>query len=129
MSNIVTSIAPWLTVKNGAAAIEFYKSAFGAVETYHLEDPEGAVVSRLSVDGAAFWLSGEAHGNAGAEAVRDGSVRMILTVVNPDEIFAKAIAAGAAEIFAVGEEHGWRLGRIEDPFGYHWEIGYQLQDE
>jgi PhnB protein len=51
---------------------------------------------------------------------------MILTVPNPDAIFAQAIAAGATEIFPVGEEHGWRLGRLADPFGLHWEIGHQL---
>ncbi len=62
MSNaetIPTSIAPWLSVRNSARAVEFYKSAFGAIETYRLEDPDGNVVAKLSVDGAAFWLSDE----------------------------------------------------------------------
>jgi PhnB protein len=52
-----TSIAPWLNVRGGKRAIDFYKSAFGAVEVYHLEDPDGNPVSRLSVNGAEFWLS------------------------------------------------------------------------
>jgi PhnB protein len=51
---------------------------------------------------------------------------MILTIPNPDTIFAQAIAAGANQIFPVGEEHGWRLGRVADPFGLHWEIGHPL---
>ena len=58
-TSIVCSIAPMLSVRNGARAVEFYKSAFGAVEVYRVEDPGGAVVSRLSVAGAEFWLSDE----------------------------------------------------------------------
>jgi PhnB protein len=123
------SIVPWLSVRNGARAIEFYKSAFGAVEVYHLEDPGGGVVSRLSVDGAEFWVSGESPqgGKSGPEEVGGGSVRMILTVANPDAVFQRALAGGATEVFAVGEGHGWRLGRLVDPFGLHWEIGRPLE--
>lgn len=116
----VGSIAPWLSVRHGTAAIAFYKSAFGATEVYHIEDPGGAVVSRLSIDGAEFWLSDD------PEALGSESVRMILTVADPDSVFGDAIAAGASEIFPVGEAHGWRLGRLVDPFGYHWEIGRPL---
>jgi PhnB protein len=53
-------------------------------------------------------------------------VRMILTVVDPDAVFAKAVAAGAQVVVAVGEAYGWRLGRVVDPFGHHWEIGRPL---
>jgi PhnB protein len=48
---------------------------------------------------------------------------MILTVPDPDATIAKAIAAGAQQVFAVSEEHGWHIGRVIDPFGLHWEIG------
>ena len=53
---------------------------------------------------------------------------MILTVDDPDQLFTRAINAGATEIFPVGEEHGWRLGRVADPFGLHWEIGHMIAD-
>ena len=123
-----TSIAPWLSVRDGARAIAFYKSAFEATEVYRLEDPSGGLVVRLSVSGAEFWISAEPpkDGDASAESVGGGSVRMILTVADPDGVFAQALAAGASEIFPVGEGHGWRLGRLVDPFGLHWEIGHQL---
>src|SRR5579863_30943 len=121
---IPCSIAPWLTVRNGQQALRFYQQAFGAKVVYRLEDPDAGVVARLSVDGAEFWIS---DGEVGESAsLGGGSVRMILTVPDPDTLFAQALAAGASEIFPVGEEHGWRLGRLADPFGLHWEIGHPL---
>src|SRR5215470_9362514 len=118
-SAVVCSIAPMLSVRNGARAVEFYKAAFGAIEVFRIEDPGGAVVARLSVDGAEFWLSDESpeHGNFSPESLGGGSVRMVLTVPDPDAMFAKAIAAGAREVAPVEEAHGWRLGRVVDPFG------------
>jgi PhnB protein len=122
------SIAPWLSVRNGAHAVTFYKSAFGAIQVYRMEDPGGGVVARLSVHGAEFWVSAEApeHANFSPDPLGGGSVRMILTVPDPDAVFAAALKAGASEVFPVGEAHGWRLGRLVDPFGLHWEIGHPL---
>lgn len=122
------SLAPMLSVRNGKRAIEFYKAAFAAAEVYHFEDPGGAVVSRLSIAGAEFWLSDESpeHGNFSPETVHGSTTRLILTVPDPDAVVAQAIAAGAQEVFPIAEEHGWRLGRVLDPFGHHWEIGYLL---
>ena len=118
-----------LSVRNGARAVEFYKKAFGAVEVFHIQDPSGAVVSRLSLDGAEFWVADESpeHANFSPESLGGGSVRMILTVADPDAVFAKAVAAGAKEIVPVAEAYGWRLGRVVDPFGHHWEIGKPLK--
>lgn len=125
-TSIKTSIAPWLSVSDTAKALDFYKAAFGATEMYRMEEPEGVLqVARLSIDGAEFWIS-SAEPDAGA--VGGGTVRMILTVANPDALFVQALQAGATEIFPVGEEYGWRLGRLADPFGLHWEIGYQLSE-
>ena len=128
VTSISTSIAPWLTVNDGSKALDFYKAAFSAVETYRLEDPGGGIVARLSVDGAEFWLSSEspATGHRITGPLGGNNLRMILTVGNPDLVFQQAIQAGAKEIFPVGEGHGWRLGRLEDPFGLHWEIGHPL---
>ena len=116
---VACSIAPWLSVADGSRAISFYKVAFGATEVYRMEDPGGGIVARLSVDGAEFWLSGDSPG----ESTSGGPIRMILTVGDPDAVFRQALDAGASEIFPVGEGHGWRVGRIVDPFGHHWEIG------
>jgi PhnB protein len=129
--SVAYSIRPWLTVPNGVQAIEFYKSAFGATEVYRLEDPRGGVVARLSVEGAEFWLSGESPERGGSSPgfIVGRPVRMILTVPDPDGFFRQALAAGAWEVFPVGEGHGWRLGRLVDPFGHHWEIGRPLGED
>ena len=127
-ASVACSIAPMLSVRNGAAAVEFYKSAFGAIEVHRVEDPGGTVVSRLSVDDAEFWVSDESpeHGNYSQKSLGGGTVRMILTVPDPDAVFAQAVAAGALAIVPMEENYGWRLGRVVDPFGHHWEIGRPL---
>jgi PhnB protein len=120
--SIKTSIAPWLTVSDGKKAVAFYAAAFNASETYRLED-EGVFIVRLNINGAEFWISEDAaSGN-----LNGVNIRMILTASNPEEIFNKAIEADAKEIFPVGVDHGWKLGRIEDPFGLHWEIGHPVE--
>jgi PhnB protein len=53
---------------------------------------------------------------------------MILVVDDPDAAFARAVAAGAAVVHEVANEYGWRLGRVADPFGHHWEIGEPLSE-
>ena len=59
-----TSIAPMLSVRNGARAVEFYKSAFAALEVFRVEAPDGAVVCRLSVEGAEVWVADESPEHA-----------------------------------------------------------------
>jgi PhnB protein len=122
------SIAPMLSVRRGARAIEFYKDAFGAGELFRIDGEDGAVVARLSVEGAEFWVADESpeHLNFSPESLGGGSVRMVMTVEDPDAAFARAVAAGATVVQPVKNEYGWRLGRIVDPFGHHWEIGKPL---
>jgi PhnB protein len=115
-----TNIAPWLTVSDGLRALEYYKAAFGAVELYRLEDDtDRVVVAQLAIDQADFWLQEDRGFKPGDHE----GIRMILTVEDPDSVFTQAMAAGGIEIAAISEEHGWRIGRIADPSGHHWEIG------
>ena len=128
MSRVKTSIAPMLSVRNGAKAVDFYKAAFGAGELFRIDAPDGAVVARLSVDEAEFWVADESpeHFNFSPESVGGGTVRMVLTVEDPDAAFNRAVTAGATVVVPVKNDYGWRLGRIADPFGHHWEIGKPL---
>ena len=125
-----TGILPQLSVRRGRAAIEFYKSAFGAVEEYRVggSDDHEAVVAQLSVGGASFWVADESprHQNFSPESLGGSTTRMLLIVDDPAATLRRAVAAGAREVRPVAEEHRWLLGRIEDPFGHHWEIGRPL---
>src|SRR6516164_8550490 len=94
-SSIPTSIEPWLSVSKAAEAIAFYKSAFDAIETYRLDVPDGTVIARLSIGGAGYWVADatSASDNQNPEILGGGSIRVILTVSNPDEVFSRAIKA------------------------------------
>lgn len=125
-------IQPQLSVRRGRAAVEFYRQAFGAIEIYRVggtdENPE--VVSQLRIGEDLFWVSDESpeHENFSPESIGGGTVRMLLIVADPDASVAQAVASGATEVARVADEHGWRLGRIRDPFGHHWEIGKPLAE-
>jgi PhnB protein len=118
------AIAPWLSVRRGAEAVEYYKAAFGAVELHRHANEAGEIVSQLSLGGAEFWLADDP--SCSPETLGAGSVRMIVMVDDPDALFARAVAAGATVIAEMYEGHGWRIGRVRDPFGHHWEFGRQL---
>jgi PhnB protein len=122
-----TRIAPELFVRRGSAAVEFYAAAFGAVVDHRVGDGDD-IVAQLSVGEATFWVHAEspALGNASPESLGGCTVRTLLIVDDPDSVFARALAAGAEEISAVDDEHGWRVGRLRDPFGHQWEIGRPL---
>jgi PhnB protein len=126
------AIAPMLSVRDGVRAIEFYKAAFGADELFRIDDESsGAVVARLSVGESEFWLADESpeHGNFSPESLGGGSVRMVMIVKDPDAAFERAVMAGAKVVWPVSNlPYGWRVGRIVDPFGHHWEIGRPLSD-
>jgi PhnB protein len=119
------SIAPWLAVRDAQKAVEYYKAAFGAVELYRLPADDGSLaVAQLSVGGAVFWVQNDS--NASPVGRGTGSVRMILSVDDPDAVFKQAVAAGAAVVAPIHEEYGWRTGRVTDPFGHDWEMSKQL---
>ena len=125
------SIAPWLSLRGGRKAVEFYKSAFEAIEVFRIDGENESVVARMSIGGAEFWLSDESpeHHNFSPQTLGGGSVRMVLTVPYPDQVFERALKSGATQVHAVCEEYGWRVGRLIDPFGHHWEIGRPLSPE
>jgi PhnB protein len=124
------SLSPQLSVRDGREAVEFYKRAFGAVEVYRVAgtDEYPAVVSQLAVGDTSFWVADESpeHENFSPETLGGSTTRMLLVVDDPDAAVERAVAAGARIVRPVVEEHRWRLGRIADPFGHHWEVGRPL---
>jgi PhnB protein len=124
------ALEPQLSVRRGREAVEFYKDAFGAREVYRVggTDEHEPVVALLDAGGARFWVSDEApdQGNFSPESLGGGTVRLTLIVDDPEPLLTRAVELGAAELAALHDEHGWRLGRIRDPFGHPWEIGHPL---
>lgn len=123
-------ISPMLSVRNGKQAVAFYIAAFQAELLFRVDAEQGEVVAELSAGGARFWIADESPDNLNfsPESLGGGTVRMVMTVDDPDAAFARALAAGAKPVWAVADQpYGWRVGRLVDPFGHHWEIGKPLE--
>jgi PhnB protein len=127
-SSARVQISAMLSVRNGAKAADFYQKAFGANILFRIGEEGEPVVAQLAVGNAEFWLADESpeHSNFSPETLQGSSVRMVMVVEDPDAAFARALAAGAREVWPVADQHGWRIGRIVDPLGHHWEIGKKL---
>jgi len=114
-------------VRGGVVAVDFYRAAFGARELYRVGGTAAnpALVAQMAIVDATFWVADESpeHESFSPASLGGGSVKMLLSVDDPDEVFERAVRCGAREVRAMADEHGWRLGRVEDPFGHHWEIG------
>jgi PhnB protein len=124
-----SSLTPMLTVENANAAIDFYRDAFDAVERARFTAPTGHVVAELAIDGLRFFVVDENPDafNLSPRSLDGTTVRLNLIVEEPDAAAARAIAAGAREIFPVADQpYGFRQGRVADPDGHHWLIGRPL---
>jgi PhnB protein len=129
MASFQTTITPVLTVRNAAAAVDFYQRAFDAIELSRATNPGDRIVSDLVIDGALFRVVEEVPEalNLSPETLAGTSVRLNLLVADPDAVAEQAIAAGAVEVFPIADqEYGLRQGRFVDPFGHHWLIGKPL---
>jgi len=120
----VTSIQPELWVDMPSQAVTFYEIAFGATVLHRVGEGDD-IVAQLAVGDAAFWVapSSAAMKRLSPRAIDGATSRTLLVVDDPERVVRQAVAAGATESSPVLNEHGWRLGRIVDPFGHEWEIG------
>jgi PhnB protein len=123
----VASIEPQLWVEGTDAAVAFYQAAFGAVVLHRVGDGDD-IVAQLSVGDARFWVTSADEGMHRLDPLSTGGTtgRTLLVVEDPDAVQNQAVSSGARESAPVIDEHGWRLGRIVDPFGHEWEIGRPL---
>lgn len=124
-----TTLTTLLNVRRGSEAVDFYTRAFAATILSRMDAPDGSVVAHLSIGNGDFWLADESapNQNFSPETLSGSTSRMVLITDDPHAAFDRAIAAGAASICPVrDEEYGWRIGRVVDPFGHHWEIGKPL---
>jgi PhnB protein len=123
-----TSLSPMLSVRDGSKAVDFYQVAFGAQVLFRID--EGGVLAHLEIDGSEFWVADESpeHNNFSPETLGGATIRLILVVADPDALFARAVAAGATVVWPVTDQpYHWRVGRVVDPFGHHWEIGKPIE--
>jgi PhnB protein len=120
----MTSIQPELWVEHAGQAVAFYAEAFGARVLHHVGDGDD-IVAQLAVGEAAFWVAAAAPdmGRLSPLAIGGATSRTLLVADDPDAVVRRAVGAGATEKSPVRDEHGWRLGRVVDPFGHEWEIG------
>lgn len=120
----MTDIQPELWIERVAAAVAFYEAAFGATVLHQVGEGD-EIVAQLAIGDAAFWVSsgGPDGPRFSPEAIGGATGRTLLVLDDPDAMFGQAVEAGATPSSEMADEHGWRLGRIIDPFGHEWEIG------
>jgi PhnB protein len=126
-SAIPVGVYPYLTVKGGKAAVDFYTRAFGAKEEFcnYGEDGVRIMHSRLRINGFAVLLSDdfpEFHG--GKEMAPPSGFTIHLEVDDADKWWKRAVDAGATILMPLADQFwGDRYGQVKDPFGHHWSIG------
>ena len=123
----MASIQPEFWVDRPSEALAFYEAAFGATILHCVGDGDD-IVAQLGVGEAAFWVApaSSTMKRFSPHTIDGATSRTLLVVEDPDSVVGQAVAAGATETEAVNNEHGWRVGRIVDPFGHEWEIGAPL---
>ena len=126
------SVTPYLIVKNAAAALEFYKKAFGAVELMRFPGPGGKLMhAEVKIGDSPVMLADEMpeEGHVGPQTLGGAAVSMMVYVENVDAQFAQAVAAGATVKRPVADQfYGDRTGTLVDPFGHIWSLGTHKED-
>ena len=126
VTEVRQTATPYLCLKDAAAAIDFYKKAFGATEVMRLVGPDKKIGhAEIRIGNSSIYLSDEFpdHGVLSPRSLGGSPVRISLSVDNVDAFAARAVAAGATEVSAVEDQfYGERAGKFADPFGYVWNI-------
>ena len=126
------TVTPYLILKNAAAAIEFYKKAFGAVELFRMEAPGGKIGhAEIKIGDSHVMLADEYPdmGYRGPESLGGTAVSLMVYVADVDKIYPRAIAAGGKELRPLQNQfYGDRSGTLSDPFGHVWTISSHVED-
>ena len=126
------TLLPHLTVKNGRAAMDFYRKALGATEMFALDGPDGKLMhGSMMVNGGAIMLMDEfpEHGANSPKTLGGTGVGMHLWVHDVDAAYRQAIDAGATSVMQPADMFwGDRYAVVEDPFGHHWAFAKHLRD-
>ncbi len=140
LANTTRMLAPHLVCDGAAAAIDFYKAAFGAEEMMRLPGPDGRLLhGAVMINGSMVMLTDELcgpddeaslRGTRSPKSLGGTPVTIHLNVPDVDALVDRAIAAGASLVMPVADQFwGDRYGIVEDPFGHHWSIATPLRAE
>jgi PhnB protein len=126
------TVSPYLIVKDAAAALHFYKEAFGASETRRLKTPDGKIMhAEMKIGDSMVFLASEFpdHGAFSPEHFGGSPASIVLYVDNADALFSKAIAGGATSLRPMQDQFfGERSGTVLDPFGHRWTLNTHIED-
>jgi len=126
------SVTPYLIVRGGAAAIEFYKKAFGAVELFRFPTPDGKIGhAEIKIGDSPIMLADEypPMGYNSPQTVGGSPVSLMIYVEDVDTVFNRAVEVGATVKEAVADKfYGDRNGTVVDPFGHIWHIATHKED-
>ncbi len=126
------TVTPYLTLRNAARAIEFYKRAFGAKELNRMDGPQGKIGhAELKIGDSIIMLADEmpGTGNKAPESLNGTCGGLFLYVENVDSVYDQAIQAGAkADQRPADQFWGDRYGKLTDPFGYSWSVATHKED-
>jgi PhnB protein len=132
VSNFRNTVTPYICCKNAAAAIEFYKKAFGATEKMRLAEPDGKVGhAELDINGALIMLADEYpdYHSLSPQTIGGTPVTLTMQVEKVDDVVKQALDAGAKLLRPVEDQfYGERAGQIEDPFGHQWFLMTHIED-
>ena len=126
-------IIPYLQFTNTGEAIAWYERVFGAKEVRaRLVAPDGTCINaEVEIEGIRLMLADEMPSISSASPATLGATSVVLDlhVESSDEIFARALEAGAEQIYPLADQfYGDRAGRVRDPFGHHWIIGNRIRE-
>ena len=126
------TITPHLTVNDAAAAIEFYKEAFGAIENSRSYAPNGTTIvhSELKIGNSLILLSDEfpEFGILSPTSIGGSSITLHLYVEDVNVVWEQAVASGAVELMPLQDAFwGDRFGKVIDPFGHYWSLASRIE--
>jgi PhnB protein len=126
------SVTPYLIVKGGAEAINFYKRAFGAVEQMRMASPDGRIGhAEIKIGDSVIMLADEhpESGHRSPQSLGGAGVSLMVYVDQVDEVFKQAVASGAKELRPLKNQfYGDRSGTLQDPFGHQWTLATHIED-
>jgi PhnB protein len=126
------SLTPYMTVRDAARAIEFYKQAFGATEKGAMKGPDGKIMhAELRIGDSIFMLADEfpEFGSLSPQSTGGAGMGLHIYLEDVDSAFERAVKAGASVEMPVADMFwGDRYGKLRDPFGHKWSIGTHKAD-